>query len=260
MLDAIEELASNPPNHAIPKLGDCMLPLSQKGSPNWEKGDRPVFRAAQAALLTIPGHAEYYRDKILNTREAVKEELKGIDTERRLGSLTHYSYKFSDFNNERMYGLQTLEHLPSAETVRVLGELLSDEWVSPIPIQGEKLDTPLCGSAVVVLERLPIANKPIKNPRDVPDAEKLESWRRWFQQIKDGKRTFRFEGDATEYDLNGPATEKKSLAVKRDGERTARHGKSMEDPLLAPSKAPFIASVLAAGTVIAALVWHFRSR
>ncbi|MCF7730838.1 MAG: hypothetical protein K9N23_04085, partial [Akkermansiaceae bacterium] len=34
-----------------------------------EKGDRPVFHAAQAALLAIPGHAEYYRDRILKARE-----------------------------------------------------------------------------------------------------------------------------------------------------------------------------------------------
>jgi hypothetical protein len=66
MVVAIERLKSAPLDVAIPKLGVLVGQLST--GTNVEKGDRPVFRAAQSLLLSIPGHAQYYQDKIESLR------------------------------------------------------------------------------------------------------------------------------------------------------------------------------------------------
>src|SRR5437868_8741551 len=64
MLASIRAQANVPPEQAIPKLGSWVEQMSHERTPNWEKGDRPVFHAAQSALLAIPGHAEYYEKEI----------------------------------------------------------------------------------------------------------------------------------------------------------------------------------------------------
>ena len=70
MLSAIDQRKQSPPEIAIPKLGALVSQLSQGA--NVEFGERPVFHAAQSALLAIPGHAKYYQEQIEQTREFVK--------------------------------------------------------------------------------------------------------------------------------------------------------------------------------------------
>jgi hypothetical protein len=131
-----------------------------------------------------------------------------------------------------MYGAQTLNHLHSPEGVRVLGDLLSNEWVPPgneTAVASEKF-APLSVSARVALQKFPLLNKPFKDPitmQNVADAN--AAWQFWYEQIKAGNRTFRFEGDATEYDPNGPAAKQKLDHIfrdrKRDVERDAGTGR-----------------------------------
>ncbi|RYD21302.1 MAG: hypothetical protein EOP88_11870 [Verrucomicrobiaceae bacterium] len=201
-----------------------MTQLSKPDSPNFEKGDRPVFHAAQAALLSIPGHAQYYRDRILNARLEY-EKVKGQgEIEKEAGTRTELS-------NAQTEGFRTMAYLPSVETVRVLGEFLADERgytkLPPDPtmkeIQEAGREVPNCKGAAKALVCLPFVSKPLDKNWMTLTYEDVAPWREWYEQIKAGNRTFRFEGDPTEYDLNGPASrqalDRIARADKRDTER-----------------------------------------
>jgi len=198
------------PEQAIPKLGNWLAQLSQKGSPNWEKGDRPVFRAAQAALLAIPGHAEFYRERIIKARAHLALHL----TDPGEGGPAAAKWRDAQVDARKV-----LMNLPSPETVRVLGELLSETWIYP---QNDDDGLRAASTAVYslgALYRLPLANKPARTQHDHEVLADLPAWQAWFEQIKVGNRTFRFQGDSTEYDLNGPAPKEKLERIERDRKR-----------------------------------------
>lgn len=173
-----------------------------------DEKQRIVFKRAQTALLAIPGHAEYYRDKILQAQDRVKT----------LGTSALHEY-----DTEIMYAFQTLPHLSSPEGVRVLGELFFNDWVPPgnETFAASEKFAPLSVCARVALQKFPLVDKPFKDPitkENVADAN--AAWLLWYEQIKSGNRTFRFEGDPTEYDLNGLAPKQKIERVERDRKRT----------------------------------------
>ena len=126
-----------------------------------------------------------------------------------------------------------------------------------------------------VLTKFPIRDKPFKLPltmENVADAQ--AAWQLWYEQIKSGKRTFRFEGDPTEYDLKGPAPGQKLAHIsrdrKRDAERQAGHERTAGSSVVAESAATTASSrsmpaaLLIAGMVLlVSLGWYFlkgRSR
>lgn len=231
LLAAINAQANVPPEQAIPKLGGWIQRVSQKRAPNWEKGDRPVFHAAQSALLAIPGHADYFKKAIKDLQFKLESALKD----------EKWNY-VNDYSRLQWDSFQTLGLLPSVETVKVLGDFLYDESGGlnlkdgdPMPTEGEimsqqKKNCRLASSALFQL----IDNPPMKAEK----GDAVEVWRLWYEQVKAGNRTFRFKGDPTEYDLEGPAPKEKLKRVdrdrKRDGERAVGHEKSSAAPASAP--------------------------
>lgn len=225
-----------------------------------EGGDKSalaIFAKVQLALLAIPGHAEYYRERIIQAQERFRERPS--------------SETWSDYRYENGKGFQILPHLPSAEGVRVLGEMLSNDWVPPgnetAPLS-EKF-VPLSVSARVALAKLPLLDKPFKDPITEDNrADALVAWRHWHEQIKSGKRTFRFKGDPTEYDLNGPAPGQRLDHISRDRKRDAERAAGRErtsGPTVAAepaavseaSKSMPVALLIAAMVLLVSLAWHF---
>lgn len=236
MLSAVSNQANQPKEQAIQNLGTWVMQLSQQGTPNWETGGRSVFHAAQAALLAIPGHAEYYRDQINGARERMEAALNP-------GNDADYATARHALSDEVMYGFRTLEQLPSVETVRVLGECLSDErgYVKVTldnPNEKQRYQSvkhsPVYRKAALALAALPIVGKPGTPRMEFGGPEDTAAWKQWYEEIKDGKRTFRFEGDPVEYDLNGPAPGQKLTRIsrdrKRDAERAAGYAKTAAPP------------------------------
>jgi hypothetical protein len=152
---------------------------------------REIFNRAQTALLAIPGHAEYYRDRINEARRKV-DVLPPDSVER--GPLRGMLY------NEQMNGFQTLSQLPSAETIRVLGEFLFDDR-GTLPGDGEQaaVERPISRDAATALSKLPLVARPVTSKES--GREDTPTWRLWYQQVKAGTRTFRFVGDPKEYNL-----------------------------------------------------------
>ncbi|MFD0895476.1 hypothetical protein KBB96_19925 [Luteolibacter ambystomatis] len=190
MLQAIQDLNGAPDSQAFPKLGKWVLQTS--ASWNLETGSRPVYHAAKDALISRPGHAEYFGNMIRTITEA---ELAGTST--------YHS-------TERWWQYETLQQLPSPETVKVLGELLFDErgkQYNDDPVRDSRLPHANCRYAAKSLAVL--IDKPPYDAKLNPSSDSaLDAWRLWYQQVKAGTRTFRFKGSPIAYSLSGPATDK----------------------------------------------------
>ncbi len=217
--------------------GQAILDLSRivrgigNDLPNASEEAKQLYGEALDLLKAIPGHAEYYRDKLDQANDVRKAAIPSAQTND--NGATDHGVKLLKFMNARDEAFLILKCLPSPETVRVLGRYLEDEWVSPLPFDKPHwFEKPLAAYAAGALSRLPLVNKPVKRtPPDRGDPENdLKAWQHWYEQIKSGKRTFRFEGDPQEYDLNGPAPMEKLVRIerdrKRDDERAGRSSQS----------------------------------
>ncbi len=170
-----------------------------------DSAHRELVEKIRAVVLETPGHAEYFANRIREARKKVDE-----------ASPEDQGQFWHPLNNEQMYGFQTLGQLPSPETIRVLGEFLYDErglFPKYNPAlqdrarnRGENANS---DRALMTLARMPLIFKPVQ-PRirnHVIYDEDINAWRLWYEQIKAGTRTFRFEGDPQEYSLAGPVSE-----------------------------------------------------
>ena len=263
---SVADHAANMANdEAISKLGEGIRKTSRLNMYSIN-GTLEVNEKLKNALLAIPGHAKFFRDEINQARAKYEEALKGGD-ESLIGETRQ------NLAGKLLFEFSTLDHLPSVETVGVLGEFLSDErgYVKmPEHPTLDDLTTDVSGSpvfrrAATALGRLPIVNKPVPAKTQFRTPEDVAPWKLWYEQIKAGKRTFRFEGDATEYDLNGPASKDKLASIqrndKRDGERAAGQRK-MADAAVPSSASTAIhplplPGILAGFILIAAAVCYF---
>lgn len=216
----IHDFGTKPKPEMLAGLGEMLRQLKTLDYRACDERDAVISRI-QKLLLAIPGHAEYYRDRILKAREEYDAKP--------LSALKEYN-----IDREQEWGFETLAQLPSPETVRVLGEFLSDDrGLTHGPIRpkrtenGRSAEYANSSMSLTALNSLPIVNKPVaaKYPSFPGDRD---TYRLWYEQIKAGTRTFRFEGDPTEYDLDGPAPPEKlrriAAARQRDERRDARHG------------------------------------
>lgn len=209
-----------------------------------------VYRRARDILITIPGHAEYYSKKIKDAQREV---------ERQRGVSGREGAAKSKLLEEQMYGFETLSQLPTPETVKVLGEFLFDPWgLKPGAKPGEAPNNDKFGEsshadyALNILARLPLETRANTTPAERTTYwADIDAWKLWYEQVKAGNRTFRFEGDPQEYNLNGPV-EKVSLARSRKG------GPAEDDsaPVVAEetSRAPLV-GLVAACMLLGGALW-----
>ena len=262
MLSSIERHRQMDANIAIPKLGYWLMQMSL--SNNSEKGERPVYHAAQSALLAIPGHADYFVNEVkqAKARALSPEELSGRD-----GKIS-----WSNYNRVRSEAFDTLEHLPSVEAVRALGEFLGDEEDPNALRPGDEATDTLgpgsnSGLATMALRSL-IQDDPMKSKNGWLELGEIKAWQQWYEQIKAGNRTFRFEGDPTEYDLNGPASGQKLAHITRDRKRDTERQVGRErtsgstvvaEPAVAskPFKSMPVAFFIAGFVLLGSLSWYF---
>lgn len=192
-----------PSDEVIPLLAACVKKTSMstifQSDERWE-----VHYAAQKALVAIPGHAEYYEKRI-------KEAQKKVES---LDGWAQGKAK-SELLNEQRLAFEKLAFMPSPETVRVLGDFLSDPWglLPNAKPGGEYSDdkqglSPNASRAIGALGKLPLEVRPVQTPPGQNHYwDDIDAWKLWYEQVKAGTRTFRFKGDPQEYSLAGPVSE-----------------------------------------------------
>lgn len=167
-----------------------------------------VNRKLRSSLMAIPGFADRLLAKIHKERAIWK------------------SGKIHDYDRVRLDMIQTLEALPSPESVRVLGELLFDDSGVPYPLEKgfEQFSPPENPFfAQVALTKL-LDDPPMEAGNSLSAAAiraQLKTWQLWFEQVKAGTRTFRFKGDPQPYTLEGPA--ERELRPGADGADPENH-------------------------------------
>lgn len=200
MANGVVKWAASPDkNVQISNLGDYVRKFGRKmpnhPDPRWHK----VYEAAQAALIAIPGHAKYFADELERLRLDPKSNYERI---------------------RPTYLAETLMHLPSPETIQVLGHYLSDMQDMPYdenPKYNEAVHSgkirpsdsiPLPQNAwlaTCALSNIGLRNPPFEPVADYiflrlsPSAESLPKFRAWWEEVKSGKRTFSFKGHNVEY-------------------------------------------------------------
>jgi hypothetical protein len=285
--EIINRASKNQNQNSIRDLGELVVGLSI----HLHKGDneyRGLFEEARKTLASIPGVHEYYRARIVDARDEWEEAPE------RLRNTIFY-----DAVQPSWVGFGVLKHLPSAETVRVLGSLLDDERgryipdpARPLPGEAEGhakyVGQSNCERAVTTLAALPLVAKPVGAP-SAKAFDDVPAWRQWYREIAEGRRTFRFEGDPTEYDLDGPASadklERTRALRERERDRAARAAQRQETrpapvvsaadgaqpstpapaaPQSPPggsgSHPPYAALLTSGGILLAALAWFFLRR
>lgn len=256
--------SSLPPDKAIPEL---IIGLRRTTDTSiYLVGDREgVRKQIQDAFMAIPGYAEYIEKEINDAY------LKwGVFPEE--GRPRHRAA----YGVKRQEMFSTLENLPGPQTVRVLGNFLSDHRGGFNP-EKETVEQYIESG---IPENFQAACNTLREMIDYPPFQHLvsgatgtlEAWTTWYTQVKEGRRTFRFKGNPQEYDLNGPVSEAKNPDIPRPNRRpdtnlsdpvgsapqsaAAANTSAAKSPSIASSRAPWIIGGII--TLIAAAFYLVR--
>ena len=263
----ILECRTLPSEEAIPILASAVSKIPKYSI--FQSAERiAVFDLARNDLMALPRHAEHLANQI-----RIERAKNAVENERRVKNGDKPLW--GSYDNVRMRTMQTLEHIPSPEVVKVLGEFLQDNEETQKPIRvGYVPDSYGPGSnaslAAEALRKL-IENPPVPKDQSYQLPGAIPAWQSWYEQIKSGNRTFRFEGDPVEYDLNGPAPKEKLAHIerhrKRDAERVAGERRSAPVIGSVSSEGRALKPAALAGIVAACLAflaagayWRKRSR
>lgn len=264
------------PSKTIPGLLEMLVQLKSLGYRSCSERDE-VTNTLESTLLAIPGHAKYYQEKIDKMRDELLENSK--KTQEDIIKMQNEGQTVLDEPNylsDVGVAIRTLRFMPSAETVSVLGYFLNDPVLRdgktllgnrliPGDYTGHVSNAQL---ATEVIRQLGIEQPPFGDIKGKITPEEIDTWKNWWNEIKDGRRTYRFIGSNIEYGPDGPANreaiQRNDLNRKRDDERDGGHKRAapatetavVENPT---SKGFPIAGVIAACVLLAGAGWYFLS-
>jgi hypothetical protein len=181
------QLNESMPMNARDKFDSLWLGLRNMGfrklSMDHDASVDMIFNKIQHTFLLIPGHAQYIADEVERKR---KEE-------EHLPRANQTSY---DQVRETLIG-ETLIHLPSPETIQVLGDYLSDER-DPAP---EILFLPANSFlACVALSEIGLRDSPVSSRPGIHNwREEQVKQKAWYAKVKAGSLCFSFKGQNVEY-------------------------------------------------------------
>jgi hypothetical protein len=208
-VETLAEIESMPPNEAIPKLNEMILRTFR-----WRNEESmAVYRSAQQKLLSIPDHTKYFTDKIEESWKSHAEGVRKIEfppdwntqleellrkAESPEGYFNWLRGQWGDYEEICSKNLGMLGHIPSTQSVRALGHYLRERDKPDIKIEWPKTGNTAAESLTGLISDGPTRIW-MASWEDVP------KWQQWFDEVKAGKRTFRFVGSDVEYTLDGPA-------------------------------------------------------
>ncbi len=225
----LQEITRLPQDQQITGLGSVVISGARDPVRQLNRWQSDIFSQAKAGLLGIPGASEYYGDRINRSHAAFKGTILG---ERQDGST-------NEVQREMINGFRVLANLPSPETVRVLGEMLSDEWEGPMPEGADYWPDSLAVSAVLPLARLPFTDPPAPDFPDHAAKENLKAWQQWYAEVKAGTRSFAFIGQPVSHRFGPDGTvETTPRDASADPPEFPQESAAMENPRVAVEKKP----------------------
>jgi hypothetical protein len=199
------------PDVRIEQLGDLLRRIDSLELFKIHAEEAKLLRKKiQEDIATIPGHAEFFANKIKEEQERVKDiPLRSLP-----GRIEYNTRRYT-------YISKVLTNIPSPETIQVLGEFLWDEKdnqpVGPNDDWGAiEANANLAGLA---LSQIGLRNPPIETVFMGSPTE-FQVWRTWYEEVKSGKRAFSFKGQNVEYRFN-PDGSVSTTPIKVEEERPA---------------------------------------
>lgn len=270
--ETLAEINSMPPDEAIPKLSEIMARTLR-----WQnEKSLEIYKSAQQKLLSIPGHAKYFTDKVDAEWESTAESVRKLrsvlptdwekqppDSEisKSVAKALFELAPWRRYSEVCSKNLGMLGHIPSTESVRALGRYLRNRDETGLVVQSP-------GTWNLAAESLTelISDGPMHVW--MASAEDVPKWQQWFDEVKAGKRTFRFVGSDMDYTLDGPATKERLEKIAKDRKRTENHrkgkngatekGGSSSDGMTITSGIPLVALIASGFAVLASAVWYLR--
>ena len=189
-----------------------------------------LYDMARDKMASIPGHTNYFTDKIEESWKSNADSVRVSEAKPEWQALLKkmedtaegarymfdlHSRMWGDYGEIRSKNLGMLGHIPSKESVRALGHYL---WKRDEPgIKYKSTNTEqLAAESLTEL----IADGPMQTW--LASYEDVAKWQKWFDEVKAGKRTFRFVGSDVDYTLNGPADAATMKRIKERNSSTQR--------------------------------------
>jgi hypothetical protein len=185
---------------------------------------------AREKIASIPDHTKYFSDKIEEAYESNAVRVRSFESQtewkaalekmQQSGEVSEGMFNllgrmWGDYGEVRSDNLGMLGHIPSAESVKVLGHYLRKREESDIRIHSPDTGCPAAESLTEL-----ISDGPLQTWQ--ASADDVPKWQQWFDEVKAGKRTFRFVGSSLEYTLDGPADAATLKRIKGAGSSAPR--------------------------------------
>ena len=277
----IEKAKSLPIVEQMETLGILLRIGGQTENPEAQE----IYKTVHSMLISSPGHAKSCQIRIESLRKEVLDNYKKTNDE-----IVRLQASGVDIKNEGDYikyiefSLTNLRFLSSPETVEVLGNFLNDpEGKNGKTLLGRRRSNPgddfppspmIAELAVSSIRALGIEHPPFVELRANPNGGifdgEVDAWKDWWNEVKEGRRTYRFIGSSIEYGPDGLATREVIQRVerdrKRDNERALGKKRSLSSSkpttgITQISQPTSIAWLIAVIGLCAVAVWYFlRSR
>lgn len=221
---SIENVRLNPSLGNIFDLADNLRGAARYG----KQGKNGVdYYVMQETLMSIPGFAGFFADPIKQLRQKVQET---TDVNKK-NIIYHGEGNVKMSHDVLCINLTTLQYLPAAESVSVLGHFLEDpEGRDGFLINGGKagISRSISGVACSIIKKIGIENPPQVEPS--PDLWlEIDAWKQWWLEVKSGQRTYRFKGSPIEYNADGPVPGQALPQSARDHGRPLQEAAQQED-------------------------------
>ena len=184
------------------------------GTANMDSDTLAVWEKAREIVLATPGHGEFYQEPIAKMMAAVRaepdqEKKRALyyDSELAPGKENYRTLGYD--RRDAMWSLETLQYLPSFESVAALASFLSDpEGRDGTTIIGDRPGDQITRIAISchaadLLDGIGIEKPPVIH-NITSNWQRVDAWSDWWNEVKAGKRTYRFKGSPIEYGPDGP--------------------------------------------------------
>ena len=187
--NTLDSIGNYPSSEQIEILGAAVRAGPRIDSPEHLE----IFKRSQSVLMEISGHAQFFIDVLEEER----------------ANLPPGAWRGNYDSNRYRYIKDTLEHIPSPETIKVLGALLYDDRDVPPPIvPGQDWVSSPRNSLIAseTLKSIGLRDPPATIQETLWSNESLAKQRAWYEKIKAGILAFSFLGQKVEYRFKSDGT------------------------------------------------------
>jgi len=260
-LQEIDAAANLPPPE---RLEAIKIYVGIGNNPDRDQDQLDVWERARNLAFATPDYGKLYQEKMKILISTIRNE----PDRNRKRAISDNSLEFEGalqlgYNrDDALDSLKALQYLPSAESVAALAYFLNDPEgrdgktiLGDIP-EASIQSRSISGQVASMLDQIGIEKPPTAN---APKSgwERVDAWKDWWNEVKAGKRTYRFKGSPIEYGPDGPVAAQSVTRPERNSTKaTAPHPESAE---IVQSSKPEKIYWIVGGSILLILIAGWRA-